>query len=119
MALTHWLHILAAALVGAIFHFVWAHYLKKVDVKNFKSCFIFLILSFFQAWGLDILQADFEVHRLFDMFRLCTGAWMCLTASATFKVYVNKRWNKKEFIIEQGSEYIGICLIGLMVYVLT
>lgn len=119
MALSHWYPILTAAVVGAGFHFLWSTYLKKIDVKNLKSIILLFVLSFFQGWGLDILQADFEIHRIFDMLRLCVGAWMCLTASATFKMYVNKSWNRKEFLIDHGSEFVGITLVGLIIFSLT
>jgi hypothetical protein len=119
MALSHWYHILTASVVGMIFHFLWSTYLKKVDVKNVKSIVLLFVLSFFQAWGLDILQADFEIHSVFNMLRLCVGAWMCLTASASFKMYLNKSWNRREFLIEHGGEFVGIILIGLLIFALT
>jgi hypothetical protein len=119
MALSHWYHILAASLFGTGFHFLWSTFLKKVDLKNFKAIVLLFVFSFFQSWGLDILQADFEVHKSFDMLRLCVGAWMCLTASATFKIYLNKSWNRREFLIDHGSEFIGILMMGFLIFALT
>ena len=112
-------HIPIIALVQLGFTYIWN---LKIRNRAFKSKNIWILAglgSFFNVWGLDVIQRNFVVDSFSNMMVVSTGCWLVFVVATTAKYYLIYGWSKREFWLDYGGELIGFLLSGGLIFLAT
>lgn len=112
-------HIPIIALIQLGLLYLWN---KKVRNRAFNSRMVWALAGFgclFNVWGLDVIQRDFVVDSLPNMFTVSAGCWLVFVAATVSKYYAIYGWSKREFWLDYGGDLAAFLLSGTLIYLAT
>lgn len=119
MALNEWYYLAIAALVNSFFYIFWHKQFGPKKVYELQTLVLIFIASFFNAWGMDVIQRMLDVFTLIQMMKISLGCWLMFAVATSVKHYKVNGWSRKNFWIDYGGDLIGFMIMGQVIYALT